>query len=110
MVLAMIRRGVLEQALARRVAIVGDPEQAERLLRQIEMTSDTWVRVVRTFAGGPGDLDLAGLERSIRSNEVDTVVVATPWVEEDWVQQARKSGGEGKSGSVSVDVVGGRSI
>ncbi|HEY9567495.1 MAG TPA: undecaprenyl-phosphate glucose phosphotransferase [Thalassobaculum sp.] len=87
MVLAMIRRGVLEQALARRVAIVGDPEQAERLLRQIEMTSDTWVRVVRTFAGGPGDLDLEGLERSIRSNEVDTVVVAIPWVEEDWVLQ-----------------------
>lgn len=87
MVLAMIRRGVLEQALARRVAIVGDPAHAERLMQQIAMTSDTWVRVVRTFSGGPGTLDMEGLERSIRDNEVDTVVVAIPWAEEDWVLQ-----------------------
>ena len=85
LVLALVRGGVFEQSLCRRIAVVGDPEHAERLLQQVELSSDRWVQVVNVFSGTASRVDLDALERCILNNEVDTVVVAIPWAEEDWV-------------------------
>ncbi|SMF59099.1 Undecaprenyl-phosphate glucose phosphotransferase [Tistlia consotensis] len=81
---ALARRGRLDDALSRRVVIVGEAAHAEQLIRQLELDSKRLVRVVRIFSGGPDTLDLDGLERCLCESEVDTVVMAIPWVEEDW--------------------------
>lgn len=82
-VLSMIRRGRLDDVLCRRIAIVGEAEHARRLVRQLALVGDPLTRVVRVFSSRTGEVDLTTLEGCIRRNEIDTVVVAIPWVEED---------------------------
>ncbi|MEQ8396057.1 undecaprenyl-phosphate glucose phosphotransferase [Thalassobaculum sp.] len=85
MVLASSRLGWLDQTLSKRVVVVGEKDQIERLLKQLDVDGSNWVNVVRTFsAETSGEFDLAGLERCIRTDQIDTVVIAVPWVEEDW--------------------------
>lgn len=83
-VLAMILRGSLDQTLGKRIAIVGETEQVERLVRQFEVSGNAWDRVVRVFASDDASaIDLEGVEEAIRNNEVDTVALVIPWVEEE---------------------------
>lgn len=85
---AMAASGRFERTLSKRIAVVGEREHVDRMLRHIGIGDNRWIDTVATFAADrPEDVDLAGLERCIRHDGIDTVVVAIPWVAEDWALQ-----------------------
>ena len=78
-----------------RTAVFGGGEQAQRLIRYLSARSDLMIRLVSRYDDRSDRRDhliprtggLAALLSSIRSGEIDQVIVALPWSSEQRVQE-----------------------
>ena len=84
-------------ALTRNIAIIGNTQQAQRLLQRIHLLNEPWNRVIGVFDDRPqpvGQLlfgapvlgsvsDLVALARHTR---IDDVIIALPWAEETQIR------------------------
>jgi putative colanic acid biosysnthesis UDP-glucose lipid carrier transferase len=94
----LIKRLAKSQIIARRVAIYGQPLQISRMLNFLKQSPNTFIGVVGVFFENTADSknfdfphlvrgDMQSLMNSVRSDELDDIVLALPWSESAKIKQ-----------------------